>query len=126
MKMERAYCPKCHHRVRLVFTDPPPHDAQPNVPDGAEIVCLDYVPDCSGSSCPRTGKAGIVMGVRLARSHLNDEGFASLRARCSACGQISQMEILDETFAYCRLCGTTNQWVKMRLDDGSDVVLTEL
>ena len=125
MKTDMAYCPACGHRVRLVFTDPA-HDGQANLADGTEIVCLDYRQDCSDGTCPATGKSGIVMGVRLARSHMNDERFATVHARCAACEQVSEMDVLDDHFAYCRVCDTTNRWVMLRLEDGSGVALTEV
>lgn len=124
MKTEIAYCSGCGHKVRLVFTDPPPHDGHANLRDGAEIVCLDYEDGCSGGKCPMTGKSGIVMGVRLARSHLADDSFETVHARCSACGQVSDLEVLDEEFAVCTMCEATNSWVRMKLPDESEVILT--
>lgn len=124
MKSEVAYCSGCGHQVRLVFTDPPPHDGHANLRDGAEIVCLDYRETCSAGKCPATGVSGIVMGVRLAKSHLNDASFKVIHARCQGCGQVSDLEVLDDTFALCTLCNSTNRWVMMRLEDGSQVALT--
>jgi len=31
MKSELVFCSGCGHQVRLVFTDPPPHDGQANL-----------------------------------------------------------------------------------------------
>jgi ribosomal protein L2 len=109
--------------VRLVFTDPPPHDGQANLPEGTEIVCLDYQESCSGGKCPSTGKAGIVMGVRLAKSHLNDESFRTIHARCDACGQVSDLEILDGSLALCTLCNAANRWVLLKMSDGSEIAV---
>ncbi|MDX1646234.1 MAG: hypothetical protein R3304_03730 [Longimicrobiales bacterium] len=125
MKTEIAYCGGCGHKVRLVFTDPPPHDGHANLKDGAEIVCLDYQEGCTGGTCPMTGTPGIVMGVRLAKSHLADDSFETVHARCGACGQLSDLEVLDENYALCTICETTNSWVRMRLPDESEVILTE-
>lgn len=124
MKKEVAYCAGCGHKVRLVFTDPPPHDGHANLRDGAEIVCLDYQEGCSGGKCPMTGKAGIVMGVHLAKSHLADEGFETVHARCEACGQVSDLKVIDDDYVVCTLCDTTSGWVRMRLPDESEIVLT--
>ncbi len=123
MKTETAYCSGCARKVRLVFTDPPPHDGQANLPEGEGIVCLDYRESCSGERCPNTGKPGIVMGVRLAKSHLNDEAFKTIHGRCEACGEISDLEVLDEHFALCPLCNTTNRWVVLKRADGSEVAV---
>ena len=124
MKKELAFCSGCGHKIRLVFTDPPPHSGQAPLRDGAEIVCLDYKETCAGGKCPTTGKPGIVMGVRLAKSHMNDEAFETIHARCEACGEVSDLEVLDDTFALCTLCNTTNRWVKLKMDDDSEIALT--
>ena len=47
MNKETAYCSGCGHQVKLVITDAPPHDGQANLPDGAEVVCLDFHEECS-------------------------------------------------------------------------------
>jgi hypothetical protein len=124
MKTELAYCSGCGHKVRLVFTDPPPHDGQANLKDGAEIVCLDYQESCSGGKCPTTGSPGIVMGVRLAKSHMSDESFKTIHARCEACGQVSDLEVIDDNYALCTLCNTTTRWVVLKLSDDSEITLT--
>ena len=64
------------------------------------------------------------MGVRLARSHMNDEAFKTIHARCEGCGEVSDLEVLDDTFALCTLCNTTNRWVKLQLGDESEITLT--
>ncbi len=119
MKNELAYCSGCGQKVRLVFTDPPPHDGQANLREDAEIVCLDYKEGCTAGTCPNTGKPGIVMGVRLAKSHMNDGAFKTIQARCEGCGQVTDLEVLDGTFALCPLCNTTNRWVRLDLDDST-------
>lgn len=124
MKTEIAYCSGCGHEVRLVFTDPPARDGQANLREGAEVVCLDFHEECAGGKCPTTGTSGIVMGVRLARSHLNDEAFRTIHARCDGCGEITDLEVLDDTFAICPLCETTNRWVLLRLPDDTDIAVT--
>ncbi|HSW31345.1 MAG TPA: hypothetical protein VLH75_17795 [Longimicrobiales bacterium] len=119
MRSELAHCAGCGHKVRLVFTDPPPHDGQANLREDAEIVCLDYKEGCTAGVCPNTGRPGIVMGVRLAKSHMNDGAFKTLHARCEGCGQVTDLEVLDGTFALCPLCNTTNRWVRLELDDST-------
>jgi RNase P subunit RPR2 len=124
MKTENAFCSGCGHQVRLAFTDPPPHDGQAPLRDGAEIICLDYKEGCSAGKCPATGKPGIVMGVRLAKSHMNDEVFDTIHARCEGCGEVSDLEVLDDTFALCTMCNTTNRYVMLKLADESEIALT--
>ena len=123
MRQEVAYCSGCGQHVRLNFTDPPPRDGQANLREGAEIICLDYREGCTAGKCPNTGKPGIVMGVRLAKSHLNDAAFKTIHARCEGCGQVSDLDVLDDTFAFCTLCNTTNRWVLLDLGD-STIALT--
>lgn len=124
MRTEVAYCSGCGHKVRLVFTDPPPHDGHANLKDGAEIVCLDYQEECSGGKCPMTGRAGIVMGVRLAKSHLADDQFRTVHGRCDACGQFSDLEVIDQDYVLCTMCESTITWVRLSLPDETEVVLT--
>lgn len=124
MMTEVAYCSGCGHKVRLVFTDPPPHDGHANLRDGAEMVCLDYQEECSGGKCPMTGRAGVVMGVRLAKSHLADDQFRTVHGRCDACGQVSDMEVIDAEYVLCTMCESTISWVRLSLSDDTEVVLT--
>jgi hypothetical protein len=124
MKVESALCSGCGHEVRLVFVDTAPHDGHANLRDGAEIVCLDYMEGCASGKCPQTGKPGIVMGVRLAKSHMNDQQFEVIHAKCEGCGEVADLEVLDDHFALCPLCNTTNRWVTLSLPDGSTVALT--
>ncbi len=124
METQTAYCSGCGHQVRLALTDAPLRDGQANLPDGAEVVCLDFRAECSAGRCPATGRPGIVMGVRLARSHLNQGAFKTIQARCEYCEQVSEMEVLDATFAVCPLCGATNRWVVLELEDRSRITLT--
>lgn len=119
---DRAYCPGCNRSIRLVST-PDHRDGQANLPDGQEVVCLDFGTGCTEGRCPVTGALGIVMGVRLARSHLQDEVFETVRARCQACGQVGDLEVLDETYAFCPVCETTSRWAVLDLDEGA-VALT--
>ncbi len=123
MRTAIAYCAGCGHQVHLVFTDPP-YDGHANLRDGAEIVCLDYQGECAGGLCPTTGKPGIVMGVRLAKSHLKDETFSTIHAHCDGCGQVSDPMVLDKRLALCALCDTTNSWVTLELSDGTKIILT--
>ena len=60
MKTEVAYCSGCGHKVRLVFTDPPPRDGQENLPDGAEVVWLD---DQGGVPIGSAGEFGVSQTV---------------------------------------------------------------
>ncbi len=124
MRTEQVYCSGCGHDVRLVFTDHASHGGHANLRSDVEIVCVDYEEGCSPIKCLATGKAGIIMGVRLAKSHLNDDRFRVIHARCDCCGKVSDLEILDETYAMCTLCDSTNRWATLRVDDGSEPAVT--
>ncbi len=71
-----------------------------------------------------TNRAGVVMGVRLAKSHLADDQFRTVHGRCDACGQISDLEVIDDEYVLCTMCESTITWVRMRLEDDTQVVLT--
>lgn len=124
MKTETAFCSGCGHKVRLVFTDPPPHAGHANLREDAEIVCLDYQEECSSGRCTMTGKPGVVMGVRLARSHMNDDAFTHVYAQCQGCGEVSDLEVIDDRYALCTRCNTTNTWMTFKVGDDSDITLT--
>lgn len=120
MRTEEVYCSGCGHKVRLVFTDPPPHGGHANLTGDPEIVCVDYEEGCAAIKCLVTGKAGIIMGVRLAKSHLNDGRFRVVQALCDCCGQVADQEILDDTYAMCILCEGTNRWANLKSGEGSE------
>ncbi|HSM36469.1 MAG TPA: hypothetical protein VK837_08750 [Longimicrobiales bacterium] len=120
---EDAYCPGCNRSIRLVTTRD--HgDAHANLPDGAQLVCLDFGAGCTDGRCPVTGALGLVMGVRLARSHLNDEGFETVTARCCACESVADMEVLDREYVFCPVCETTSRWVALEVDGAERITLT--
>lgn len=121
--VDHVFCPGCEHEVRLTVTEAH-HDGQANLPEGGQVVCLDFGAGCSDRRCPLTGSPGVVMGVRLARSHLHDEAFESVTATCGACGQLAEMEILDDSYAFCPVCGSTSRWVVLDLGSGDQVFVT--
>lgn len=126
MERHNAYCPGCDRPVRLVLTDGPPRDGHANLPDGEEWVCLDFESECTGGRCPLTGRAGIVMGVRLARSRLRDRPPETVPGRCEYCGGVSRLEVVDPEYAYCTLCERVSGWVLIELPDGTRVAVTDL
>lgn len=117
-----AYCPGCNHKVRLALTPAHGH-AHANLPDGAQVLCLDFGEGCSEGTCPLTGRPGIVMGVRLARSHLEHE-WRTIHARCEACGAVAELEILDSRHAVCPQCDATNRYMVLREDEGGVIAVT--
>lgn len=122
----KAFCPSCRHHVRLAVTRAAPRGGQANLPDGAELVCLDFDQGCSGCTCPFSGTAGIVMGVRLARSGMRpEEEWKVIPGRCQGCGEMVELEVLDRRHGYCRICGTTNSFVLLGLDDDTTIAVTE-
>lgn len=114
---ERAFCPGCNRSIHLVSTREH-RDGHANLPEGADVVCLDFGGGCTDGRCPVTGAMGIVMGVRLARSHLADESFETVRAKCQACGNVSNLEILNDEYAFCSICEATSRLALLNLDDG--------
>ena len=120
---ERAYCPGCNRSIRLVSTREH-RDGHANLPEGADEVCLDFGPGCTEGRCPVTGAMGIVMGVRLARSHLEDESFDTVTTRCQACGNVSELQVLDDSFVFCGICESTTRWALLDLDSDGKIALT--
>ena len=123
MYVERVFCPTCRHAVRVTTTEGH-HDGQATLPDGQQLVCLDFGEGCCEGACPLSGTSGVVMGVRLARSHLRDEAFRRVTTWCEGCQSAREMEVLDGQYAFCPDCGTTNRWVALEGDDDSVVSLT--
>lgn len=123
MDQRLVYCPGCNHKVRLVITEGHP-DGQANLPEGAQVVCLDFGEGCSEGSCPVTGRPGVIMGVRLAKTHLNDDAFRVVHGECASCGLLASLEMVDEEHAVCPLCSSTNTYVIVDLEDGDAVAVT--
>ena len=122
MTNDTVYCPGCNHKVRLAIT-PDHRDGHANLPEGGAVVCLDFGEGCSEGTCPLTGRPGLVMGVRLAKSHLPHEA-RTLTAHCDACGQVADMEVLDRTHAVCSVCGSTNEYVIVPVDQTHAIAVT--
>lgn len=123
METQHVYCPGCNHKVKLVVTDAHLH-GHANLPEGAQMVCLDFGEGCSEGTCPLTGRPGVVMGVRLARSHLNDDAFRVVHGECASCGMLTELEMVDEEHAVCSLCDSTNSYVIVDLEGGYAVAVT--
>jgi Zn finger protein HypA/HybF involved in hydrogenase expression len=117
-----AYCPGCAHKVRLTVTPGHVH-AQANLPDGAQVVCLDFGEGCSEGTCPLTGRPGLVMGVRLARSHIEHE-WKTVHGCCDACGQVAELEVIDATYAVCPACDSTNRYMVLSTSEGRVIAIT--
>lgn len=125
MNKEHVYCPECHKKVRVTLTAAPGHQGQANIPDGPQVVCLDFHDSCADGRCPLFDRPGVVMGVRLARSGLRTEGWETIRALCKGCGEMADLELMTRQFAHCPLCDTTNHVTMVDLEDGEFVTVTE-
>jgi hypothetical protein len=117
-----VFCPGCEHKVRLTVTPAHGH-AHATLRDGAQVVCLDFGKGCSEGVCPLTGRPGLVMGVRLARSHLEHE-WKTVHARCDSCGQVAELEVIDAHYAVCPICDSTNRYVVLRTGDEETIAVT--
>ena len=122
---KKTFCIHCEKEVLVTVKPAAPRGGQANLPDHDEMICLDYGDGCDGEICPLSRHSPVVMGVRLAKSGLRpEEEWKMVRAQCEGCGQLSEMEVLDMDHAYCSLCGTTNTWMVLELDDDGKVVVT--
>jgi hypothetical protein len=125
MNAESVFCPTCEKQVHVTLTPATVHGDQPVTGDTSQLVCLTFGPRCAAGRCPIAGLPSIVMGVRLAKSGLEaEEGWKTLQMRCQGCDQITEMDVLDNTHAYCTACGTTNTW--FTLDMGEDAIAATL
>lgn len=121
----KTYCTHCQKEVLVTVSPAPDRGGQAILPDHDEVVCLDFGDKCDGEVCPLTRYRPVVMGVRLAKSGLRPEGeWKHIRAQCEGCSQLSEMEVLDMEHVFCSLCGTTNTWLVLALDDAGEVVVT--
>lgn len=116
-----AYCFACEKQIHVTLTPAPTHEGHANLMDGA-MVCLDFGEACCGGSCPLIGMPGIVMGVRLARSGLEHQ-WSTIQGPCQGCGDVRELEILDDSHAYCAVCGSTSRWTRIDLGDDSYAAL---
>jgi hypothetical protein len=118
----QTYCTHCKKEVHVTVSRTAPRGGHANLPDHDEIVCLDFGDECDGEVCPLSRYRPVVMGVRLAKSGLREE-WTTVTAQCEGCGQISEMKVLDREHAFCPLCGTTNTWMVLELDDNGKVAV---
>ena len=124
MEPKKAFCPRCEGAVKVTVTETA-LDGQANLSD-SQVVCLDFHEKCAEGECPLYGLPGIVMGVRLARSGMRPIGeWTTVNGVCDGCGNAVELEVLDATYAYCPMCGTTNQWQLIKLDDESHVAVMQ-
>ncbi len=125
MESRKVFCPKCNHDVTVTVTPQPLHGSgHATLPDGGDMVCLDFGPQCTGERCAVSALPRVVMGVRLARSGMAPERLETVRAVCEACERVQELEIIDDTHAHCPACDTINVWTMLRLDGEQWVAVT--
>ena len=120
---KKTYCSHCQKEVLVAITPRASRSGHAMLQDHDEVVCLDFGDKCDGEVCPLSRFRPVVMGVRLARSGLREE-WTTVRAQCEGCGQLTDLKVLDRDHAFCPLCGTTNTWMVLELDDHGRVVVT--
>lgn len=125
MESRNVFCPKCNHDVTVTLTPRPLHGSgHAALPDGGELVCLDFGPQCTGEFCAISSLPRVVMGVRLARSGLPHEQMERVRALCEGCDRVQPLEIIDATHAHCPACDAINVWTMVRLDGEEWIAVT--
>ncbi|MEZ4415466.1 MAG: hypothetical protein R3E10_06900 [Gemmatimonadota bacterium] len=124
MKTRSVFCSHCNKKVDVGVTPAPLQGGQASLPDGGELICLDFGAGCQNSECPVSQLPSIVMGFRLARSGEDKHGgWPMVSAVCEGCGLRTDMEVLDDHHAFCTQCRTTNTLVLLRMDDDSYVAV---
>jgi hypothetical protein len=104
-----VYCPLCGKDVPFTETQAPLHAGEAPLPDAPQALCLGFGEQCSGVRCPVSGALAVVMGVQLAKSGLEPEtGWRTVHQTCDGCGNLAQMKVIDDLYASCEQCGTTN------------------
>lgn len=102
-----AYCPTCDRAVEIVLAMPPLHGGQATLADDVE-VCLDFSQPCTATTCPLFGTPPAVVAARLARSGLGDGRMPTHVAQCEGCGQIVNMQEIDDVHGICPVCRSAN------------------
>lgn len=120
MQTETAFCSVCQHDVHVAWTAAPAHEGHATLPDGPELVCLDLDPHCTGT-CPLSNVPRFVMGIRLARSGLRPEGWQTIQYQCNACGNTTELQVIDEHHLLCTNCGGTTTCAILELPDGNRI-----
>ncbi len=124
-KHNMTYCTQCEKDVRFVITPAHEHHGHANLPDGNQVVCLDFGRGCDGGLCPLSGLPPMVMGVRLARSGEDKaEPWNLVHAVCEECSFPTEFKVLDDQTGLCSVCGSVNRLALLKLDDGSYVAAT--
>ena len=126
METRTAYCSACDQQVRIAVTPASTFSGQAPVSDQPDVVCLNFGERCTGAMCPMIGLPRILMGMRLAQSGLRPDKFERIEGVCSGCGNVTELEVLDRTYARCMACGTRNRWMHIKTEDGEYVAVTDV
>ena len=125
MDKHMTYCTHCQKDVHFVVTPAHPHHGHASLPDGNQVVCLDFGRACDGGLCLLSGLPPIVMAVRLARSgEEKTEPWSVVHAVCKECSFPTEFKVLDAESGLCTVCGSVNRLALLKLDDGSFVAAT--
>lgn len=121
--IRKTYCTHCQKEVEVTVSRRAARGGQANLQDHDEVVCLDFGDKCDGEVCPLSKFRPVVMGVRLAKSGLREE-WTTIRAQCEGCLRVTDLKVLDREHAFCMLCGTTNTWMLLDVDEEGKVTVT--
>lgn len=124
METRKRYCPQCQHEVEVTLTPRPLHGGQATLPDGGQLVCLDFGAQCTDRRCAVSSLPREVMGIRLARSGLRPERLEHVQALCDGCERVVELSVIDDAHAVCPDCDTVNLWAMIRLDGEEWVAVT--
>jgi hypothetical protein len=125
MSTQLAYCSACDQEVHIAVTPEPLHGGQAVLPEN-DVVCLDFGSKCTGSLCPMFGLPRIMMGIRLAKSGLRPQAFHTINAPCQACGTLTDLQLIDDEFALCPVCGTSNRWIHITIEGADYIALASV
>lgn len=125
MDKQVTYCTNCQKDVHFVITPAHPQHAHACIPDGDQVVCLNFGEKCEGDRCPLSGLPTKAMGIRLARTdEARDPPWSLIHGVCEECDFPTEFKVLDDETGCCTVCGSINRLTLLKLDDGSYVVAT--
>ncbi len=105
MFQDTAHCMVRQATVRIAWTQLPIHDGQATLPDSPVPVCLDFGDACPVRRCPTFQVPRAVMACWVARAGLGAGRLLVRRDKCSACGEIAELQEIDAGALYCPACG---------------------
>jgi hypothetical protein len=115
MKSHQLFCGACDRPVRVLITEAPSAEGQPELAD-SELVCLEIGAKCTGTMCPLGAAEPSAMVRRIVRNGIPLDTLETVAATCPSCGNDAEMILYGEGKAACSICGSIGRWVVDHVD----------